>query len=184
VYGSLVALLVTLKGLPMSYNRDLQEDKGPYFEAVDVVHDGLALAAAMVSGATWHSDRLAQAANDALIAATDLADHLTRRGLPFRQAHEVVGRIVRSAESGGRRLDDFTLSELQTFSPLFEASAVGLQATDIVAARDIEGGPAPHQVTRQLADARKRLATTRAWLEATAQTLPTLASVTAQDVAE
>ena len=76
VYGALVSLLVTLKGLPMSYNRDLQEDKAPYFEAVDVVHDGLALAAAMIEGATWLPERLAQAAADPLIAATDLADHL------------------------------------------------------------------------------------------------------------
>jgi argininosuccinate lyase len=180
VYGSLIALLVTLKGLPMSYNRDLQEDKGPYFEAVDVVHDGLVLAAAMIAGATWRTERLAQAANDALIAATDLADHLTRRGLPFRQAHDVVGRLVRSAESSGRRLDSFSLDELHTFSPLFDAAAVGLQATDVVAARSTFGGPAPDQVNRQLAAARQRLTATRAWLEATAQTLPTLASVTAE----
>ena len=98
VYGALQAVLVTLKGLPMTYNRDLQEDKAPYFEAVDVVHDGLALAAAMMRGATWQVERLAAAADDPLIAATDLADHLTRRGLPFRQAHEVG----RSAGQGRR----------------------------------------------------------------------------------
>src|SRR5205085_415196 len=97
--------LVTLKGLPMSYNRDLQEDKPAYFEAVDVVDDGLSLASAMLAGATWQTERLAQAAADPFIGATDLADHLTRRGLPFRQAHEVVGRLVRAAESSGRRLD-------------------------------------------------------------------------------
>src|SRR5258707_7523224 len=108
VYGALTALLVMLKGLPLSYNRDLQEDKAPYFEAVDLVHDGLALAAAMIQGASWHSDRLASAAGDALIAATDLADHLAQRGLPFRQAHVVVGRIVRAADVSGRRLDEFS----------------------------------------------------------------------------
>src|SRR6185503_2391017 len=97
VYGALQSLLVTLKGLPLSYNRDLQEDKGPYFEAVDVVHDGLALAAAMIRGATFRPERLATAADDSLIAATDLADHLTRQGLPFRQAHEVIGRLVKDA---------------------------------------------------------------------------------------
>src|SRR5207244_5018741 len=100
VYGALLSLLVSLKGLPLSYNRDLQEDKAPYFEAVDIVHDGMALMAAMLQGSTWRTDRLAQAAADPLIAATDLADHLTRRGLPFRQAHDILGRIVRAAEAG------------------------------------------------------------------------------------
>src|SRR5438445_8862071 len=79
-YGALVSLLVTLKGLPLSYNRDLQEDKQPYFEAVDLVHDGLALSAAMLRGARLSTERLAQAANDPFVAATDLADHLTRQG--------------------------------------------------------------------------------------------------------
>jgi argininosuccinate lyase len=179
VYGALMSLLVMLKGLPMSYNRDLQEDKGVYFEAVDVVHDGVALAAAMVHGATWRTERLAQAAADPLIAATDLADHLTRRGLPFRQAHEIVGHIVRAAEASQRRLDSFTVEELQAFSPLFEASAAGLQAAEVVAARDVIGGTAPRQVTHQLALARERLETTRQWIAERVQSLPTVESVTA-----
>jgi argininosuccinate lyase len=180
VYGALTALLVMLKGLPLSYNRDLQEDKAPYFEAVDLVHDGLALAAAMIQGAEWRTDRLASAAGDALIAATDLADHLTRRGLPFRQAHEVVGRIVRAAEVSGRRLDEFSLDELRSFSPLFEASAVNLQPADLVAARDVVGGTAPRQVTLQLDAARSQLDATRGWLNDRASRLPTLESVTAE----
>jgi argininosuccinate lyase len=179
VYGALLSLLVMLKGLPMSYNRDLQEDKAPYFEAVDVVHDGLALAAVMVQGATWRTDRLAQAAADPLIAATDLADHLTRRGLAFRQAHEIVGHIVRAAEASQRQLDAFTLEELQAFSPLFEASAAGLQAAEVVAARDVIGGTAPRQVTHQLGLARDRLTATRQWIDAHIQSLPTVESVTA-----
>jgi argininosuccinate lyase len=179
VYGALLSLLVMLKGLPMSYNRDLQEDKAPYFEAVDVVHDGVALAAAMLQGATWRTERLARAAADPLIAATDLADHLTRQGLPFRQAHEIVGHIVRAAESAGRGLDEFSLEELQAFSPLFAASAVGLQPADVVAARDVIGGTAPGQVTRQLASARERLGATRQWVEERVQSLPTPESVIA-----
>jgi argininosuccinate lyase len=179
VYGALISLLVMLKGLPLSYNRDLQEDKAPYFEALDLVHDGLALAAAMIRGATWRFDRLAKAAGDPLIAATDLADHLAQRGLPFRQAHEVVGRIVRSAETSGRRLDEFSLDELRTFSPLFEASAVGLQPADIVAARQVVGGTAPAQVALQLQAARAQLEISRTWVEAMANRLPTLETVTA-----
>jgi argininosuccinate lyase len=178
VYGALMALLVTLKGLPMAYNRDLQEDKGPYFEAVDLVEDGLALTAAMLHGATWQTERMARAADDALIAATDLADHLTRQGLPFRQAHEVVGRIVRTAESSGRGLADFSLDELRAFSPLFDASAVGLRPAAIVAARDVVGGTAPRQVAGQLSAARERLADARGWLAECGQRLPTLERVT------
>ena len=178
VYGALVSLLVMLKGLPMSYNRDLQEDKAAYFEAVDLVHDGLALAAAMLRGATWRTERLAAAANDALIAATDLADHLAQRGVPFRQAHEIVGRIVRAAEASGRGLEAFSLLELREFSPRFEDSAVGLRPADIVAARDVVGGTAPDQVATQIRAAHQHMAETRAWIEAYAARLPTLASVT------
>jgi argininosuccinate lyase len=179
VYGALVSLLVTLKGLPMSYNRDLQEDKAPYFEAVDVVHDGLALAAAMIDGATWLPDRLAQAAADPLIAATDLADHLTRRGLPFRKAHEIIGHIVRTAATSGRGLGDFSLQELQTFSPVFEASAVGLQAADLIAARDVTGGTAPAQVASQMQATRERINRSTQWVTEFGSRLPTLTSVTA-----
>ena len=182
VYGALVSLLVMLKGLPLSYNRDLQEDKAPYFEAVDIVHDGLALSAAMLASATWLTDRLAQAAADPLIAATDLADHLVRRGLPFRKAHEIIGHIVRAAEQSGRGLDEFSLEELRVFSPLFESSAVGLKPADLVAARDVTGGTAPTQVATQLQAARERVKAAGLWASACGQRLPTLASVTTADV--
>jgi argininosuccinate lyase len=181
VYGSLLSLLVTLKGLPMSYNRDLQEDKAPYFEAVDLVHDGLALAAAMLAGASWRTERLAAAAADPMIGATDLADHLVKRGLPFRQAHEVIGRVVRAAEASGRPLADFSLAELREFSPLFETSAVGLTTGDMVRARDVPGGTAPGQVADQLASASIRLHADGAWLQQSAALLPTLDRVTAAD---
>ena len=181
VYGALVGLLVTLKGLPLSYNRDLQEDKGQYFEAVDLVHDGLALTAAMFEGAVWRTERMTLAANDALIAATDLADHLAQRGVPFRQAHEIVGRIVRAAETSGHGLADFSLDELQQFSGAFEASAVGLSAQQVVAARTVYGGTAPQQVSVQVRTAAERLEVHRAWLEQHAAKLPTLESVTAFD---
>jgi argininosuccinate lyase len=177
VYGALMALLVMLKGLPLTYNRDLQEDKGPYFEAVDLVEDGLALTAAMMRGASWRLDRLGQAADDPLIAATDLADHLTRAGLPFRRAHEVVGRIVRAAETSGRGLSSFSLAELRDFSPLFGASAVGLQAAQVAAARDVPGGTAPAQVARQLAAAQAAATETHVWLAARRTRLPTRESV-------
>jgi argininosuccinate lyase len=179
VVGALVALLTTLKGLPLSYNRDLQEDKGPYFEAVDVVHDGLRLTAALVDGTRWRTERLAQAADDPLIAATDLADHLARRGLAFREAHEVVGRIVRQAEASGRALAELSLAELRQFSPLFDETAVGLRARDLVAARSVVGGTAPERVRAESAAAATRLDERAAWLDARRAALPTLESVLA-----
>jgi argininosuccinate lyase len=178
VYGSLLALLVTLKGLPMSYNRDLQEDKGPYFEAVDVVHDGLALTAAMFGGASWRTERMATAASDPLISATDLADHLAQRGVPFRKAHEIVGRIVRAVEVSGRSLSSLSLDELREYSPMFETSAVGLEAEQSVSARAVFGGPAPEQVQSQLRYASQRTELHRAWVTEYAARLPTLESVT------
>jgi argininosuccinate lyase len=159
----------------------LQEDKGQYFEAIDVVHDGLALTAAMYDGAVWRTERMALAANDALIAATDLADHLAQRGVPFRQAHEIVGRLVRAAETSGRGLGAFSLAELREFSPVFEASAVGLDAEHVVNARTVVGGTAPSQVERQVRAAAERLAMRRAWVDAHAAKLPTLESVTAAE---
>jgi argininosuccinate lyase len=125
----------------MSYNRDLQEDKAVYFEAVDTVHDGLALMAAMLDGATWRTERLRAAASDPLIAATDLADHLVRQGMPFRRAHEVVGHIVKAAESSGRGLADLSLDELRAFSPLFDDSVVSIGPDEVTAARDVLAAP-------------------------------------------
>ncbi len=178
-YGALVALLTTLKGLPLSYNRDLQEDKQPYLEAVDLVHDGIELTTAMLASARWNTDRLGAAADDPLIAATDLADHLAKRGLPFRQAHEVVGRLVRQAEESGRSLADFSLDELRSFSPLFTAEAVGLRAAQLVAARDVPGGTAPDRVRAAIAEANPRVEAERTWAAEKRATLPTLARLTA-----
>lgn len=172
VYGSLMTLLTILKGLPLSYNRDLQEDKAPYFDAVDVVHDGLELAAAMVDSAHWQLHRMAEAADDPLISATDLADHLAMHGIPFRRAHEVIGRLVKHAEKVGRPLSDFSLEELRQFAPEFEPEAVGLRAIDLVKARDVAGGTAPQQVRAEVAGARTRLDASWAWLAERRAALP------------
>jgi argininosuccinate lyase len=101
--------------------------------------------------------------------------------VPFRQAHEVVGRIVRAAEAAERSLGAFSLEELREFSPVFEASAVGLTAEQVVEARQVYGGPAPAQVELQVRAAQERLAAQRAWVEEYAAKLPTLESVTAND---
>jgi argininosuccinate lyase len=174
VYGSLLAILTTLKALPLSYNRDLQEDKAPYFEAVDVVHDALELCAAIVGSTQWHTERLAQAADDPLISSTDLADYLAKRGIPFRQAHELVGRLVKYAEERGQSLADLTLDELRRFSPSFGSDAVGLHAPEVVAARDLPGGTAPSRARAAAREARARLDTLRAWAAGRRATLPTV----------
>jgi len=135
----------------------------------------------MLGSAAWRTERMEQAANDPLIAATDLADHLAQRGVPFRQAHEVVGRIVRAAEASSRSLADFSLDELRAFSPVFEASAVGLRADQVAAARNIVGGTAPSQVETQLRAAAERMTALRTWVDNAAAKLPTLESVTATD---
>ncbi len=173
-YGALVALLATLKGLPLSYNRDLQEDKQPYFETVDRIHEALELMAAMITSARWHTSRMAMAADDPLISATDLADALAKRGVPFRQAHEVVGRLVKRAEETGRSLAEFSLDELRAFSPLFGPEAVGLRAAEAVAARAVPGGTAPERVHEALAEARGRLEDLRTWAAGKRALLPTL----------
>jgi argininosuccinate lyase len=121
---------------------------------------------------------MSAAASDPFISATDLADHLARRGVPFRKAHEIVGRIVRDAEISGRGLADLSLEELHVFSPAFEASAVGMRPADLVAARAIIGGPAPEQVRSQLSFAGERTNAHRAWVSVVGGQVPTLASVT------
>jgi argininosuccinate lyase len=131
----------------------------------------------MLRSATWRTDRLAAAADDPLIAATDLADHLTQRGLPFRQAHEVVGQLVKRAEASGRRLSEFGLDELREFSPLFDETAVRLGAAELVAARDVPGGTAPARFHGELAAAKERMAASREWIAIRRAALPTLERV-------
>ncbi|MBI2755905.1 MAG: argininosuccinate lyase [Chloroflexi bacterium] len=173
VYGALVGVLTVLKGLPLSYNRDLQEDKGAYFDAVETVTDGLALAAAMIETAHWRTARMAAAADDPLIAATDLADHLARRGVPFREAHEVAGRLVKAAESSGRSLADLSLEELRQADPRFEVEAVGPRPEGLVAARTLIGGTAATRVSAEIGAARDRLDAHAAWVESARASLPT-----------
>ena len=158
VNGHLVALLTLMKAQPLAYNKDNQEDKEPLFDTVDTVRDSLTAVAGMLPGMTVNTERMRSAARAGFATATDLADYLVRRGLAFRDAHEVVGRAVREGVVSGRDLSEFTLDELQAFSPLIEAdvSAV-LTLEGSVAARDHLGGTAPTQVRAAAARARARL---------------------------
>lgn len=158
VIGHLMSLLVVLKGLPMSYNRDLQEDKEPLFDTVETLTQSLAIMSRLVEGLQFRAGRMRAAADDPYITATDLADHLVKRGIPFRQAHALVGRTVRDCLNQGRRLAELSLEELQNLCP-----GVGPEVlTDItleasVNARLSPGGTAPDRVKAAIKKAREEL---------------------------
>ena len=157
VVGHLVALLTVLKGLPLAYNRDLQEDKEGLFDAVDQTLASLEMAAALVRSVRFRRERM-RAACTADLLATELADYLTRKGMPFREAHRVVGRIVADAQAAGRALTDLKPEELRRYSPLFgDDAALCLDVEAAVRARRLPGGTAPESVLEAVAEARQRL---------------------------
>ncbi|HOV72497.1 MAG TPA: argininosuccinate lyase [Candidatus Hydrogenedentes bacterium] len=159
VYGSLIALLALMKGLPLAYNRDLQEDKEPLFDASDTLQLCLAAVARMIPAIRVNAARMAEAAREGFMEATDLADALVNAGMPFRDAHAVVGRIVLHCVRNGKRLTDLSLSEIQTFSPLFnEKIRYALDMHAIIKKRDLPGGTAPRRVMAALRRAKARLA--------------------------
>jgi argininosuccinate lyase len=159
VIGSLVSLLVLMKGQPLAYNKDNQEDKEPLFDAVDTLKDTLAVFAEMVPGIEPVPDAMRAAALEGFATATDLADYLVRKGVAFRDAHGIVARAVREAEAVGCDLSGLPLAVLKRFS-----GAIGDDVYDClslegsVAARDHPGGTAPRQVKAAVARARARRA--------------------------
>ena len=158
VYGHLMALLTLMKGQPLAYNKDNQEDKEPLFDAVDTVTDTLRIFAEMIAGITACPDALRDALRQGFATATDLADYLTRKGLPFRDAHEAVGRAVRRAEELGVDLPQLPLSELQAFSALISEDVFAVLTVEgSLAARNHTGGTSPVQVRAAIARARSRL---------------------------
>ncbi len=162
--GNLTGLLATLKGLPLAYNRDLQEDKEPVFDAVDTLEVLLPAVAGMVATLTFHSDRLAELAPQGFALATDVAEWLVRQGAPFRIAHEVAGACVRACEQRGIELWDLSDEDLAAIDPLLTpAVREVLSVQGSLASRDAVGGTAPVRVAEQLAAARQALAQARAW---------------------
>ena len=158
VIGHLNALLVLMKGQPLAYNRDNQEDKEPLFDTIDTVTDCLRVFAGMLGTLECRRGRMREAARLGCMTATDLADYLVRRGVPFRDAHEAVGRAVRSAVETGRDLAEMTLEELRTFSPVIEGDVFDVLTLEgSVAARSHPGGTAPARVRAAIARARERL---------------------------
>jgi argininosuccinate lyase len=151
VLGSFVALATLTKGLPLTYNKDLQEDKEPLFDAVDTYRASVTLLAAMLPGLRWNPQAMFRAAESGFSLATELADYLAERGLPFREAHHVVGRIVRHCVENGKELRDLSLSELQGFHPLFGQDALPLTRLETaIHRRRSYGGTAPEAVREAL----------------------------------
>ena len=158
VIGHLNSLLVLMKGQPLSFNRDNQEDKEPLFDSIDTVKSSLAVFAGMLPTLTVKRDTMREAARRGYSTATDLADYLVRKGTPFRDAHEVVGRAVRLCIDSSRDLAELSLDELQDFSSVIEADVFDVLSVEgSVAARDHIGGTAPAQVRKAIKRARKRM---------------------------
>jgi argininosuccinate lyase len=158
VVGSLMALLTLMKGQPLAYNKDNQEDKEPLFDAVDTLKDCLAVFAGLVAGLEPVPEAMRAALAEGHATATDLADYLVRKGTPFRDAHEAVARAVREAERLGSDLAELPLATLRRFSPKIGADVKRvLSAPGSVAARNHPGGTAPAAVRKAVARARKRL---------------------------
>jgi len=152
LYGNLIALLTTLKGLSSSYQRDLQEDKGPIFDSVTTVKDALQVFAAMLPELTIHTGRMESAADDPNLLATDLAEYLVKKGMPFREAHQAVGKLVARAAAARVALNNVSVLEMQEISKLFEPDV--LKVFDVrgsLASRTATGAPSPENVAAQIA---------------------------------
>ena len=158
VYGSLMGLLTVMKALPLSYNKDMQEDKEGLFDALDTVEDCLRLYGAMLPRMTVNAQRMRQAAAAGFSNATDLADHLVRSGIPFREAHHVVGRLVATALSLGVTLEELTLEQMREVDARIDDSVfAALELETVVDARNNVGGPARGRVLAAAAAARAAL---------------------------
>jgi len=158
ITGALLALLTTLKGLPTSYQRDLQEDKEALFAAHDQVADMSAVAAGALAGTEFREDRLRAAASNPLLLATEAADYLVHKGVPFRQAHDIVGTVLREAERQGKVWTALPLEDLMKISPAFEADfANSLSLQVALAAKQVPGGTATEVVRKAIADLQEGL---------------------------
>jgi argininosuccinate lyase len=159
VYGALFSLLTTMKGLPMTYNRDMQEDKEPVFDALDTVRQSLTIFAAMLREAKCKTENCAHAVSDPALLATDVADYLVNRGIPFRNAHEIVGRAVALAAKRGCTLPELSLDDYRALSPAFEKSVCDVfNLQKAMEQRTTVGAPSAANIKKQLERWQKALA--------------------------
>lgn len=158
VFGALQALLVVMKGLPLAYNKDMQEDKEPLFDAMKTVREAVEILPELLGAMTVREDRMRAALKDGFVLATDLADYLVDKGVPFRDAHHVVGRVVAHCLDQGCRIEDLDTAALKAMHPSFEADIHAVLTPDhSLSRRSIPGGPAPAAVSEALSQARARL---------------------------
>jgi argininosuccinate lyase len=158
VYGALVTLLTVLKALPLAYNRDLQEDKEPLFDTVDTVKNSLKIMTSLIANVEVHKEAMRKAASEEYTNATDLADYLTKKGLPFREAHQITGKAVQYAEEKRKTLDDLSLDELRTFSPIIGEDVFDyIRIEGSVDHRQSIGGTARQIVAQQIKKAQEEL---------------------------
>ena len=157
VYGSLMALLTLLKGLPLTYNRDMQEDKEGFFDTYDTLLSTLTIFADMLAKMSVNADRMRAAAEDGFMLATDIADYLVGKGMPFREAHGVVARLSQYAADNSLRLRDMPLADYRRLSALFDEDVFAISAEASVAARDVPGGTAFGRVRDAIACAKAEL---------------------------
>jgi argininosuccinate lyase len=147
-----MSMLTLLKGLPMTYNRDLQEDKERLFDTANTVHSSVRLMSAMLDNTAVNQSTCAEAASDPALLATDLADYLVRKGMPFRQAHHVVGAVVAAAERAGKPLNELDVASLQKIDSHFSADvATMFDLKTAMSRRRMTGAPGTKQVASQLA---------------------------------
>jgi argininosuccinate lyase len=166
VYGNLVGMLTVLKALPLAYNKDMQEDKEGMFDTVRTLQGALQLFAPMIATMKVNRDRMRQAVNQDFSNATDIADYLVNKGLPFREAHEVIGKTVLYCIQQNKFLLDLTLDEFLQFSELFDEGIYKvLQPEQVVNARNVYGGTAASQVSEAIGRAEKALDANRSWYE-------------------
>jgi argininosuccinate lyase len=157
VYGDLIGLLTTLKGLPLTYNRDMQEDKEGFFDAADTLTTTLDVFQAMLPGMQLNEERISSLASESQMLATDLADYLVGKGMPFREAHGIMRQLSRYCDDENVSLQDLPLTEYQKLSDLFQDDVYDITAESSAAARDNPGGTAPNRVAAALLEAKKML---------------------------
>lgn len=166
VYGNLMGLLTVLKSLPLAYNKDMQEDKEGMFDTVATLQGALQLFAPMIATMKVNAEQMRNAVNQDFSNATDIADFLAAKGLPFRQAHEVIGKTVLYCIQNNKYLLDLTMDEFKQFSPLFDDTIYHvLQPETVVNARNVYGGTASGQVAQAIGRAEERLVETHAWVQ-------------------
>jgi len=158
VYGNLIQMLTIMKALPLAYNKDMQEDKPPLFDTVETVRDCLEIFCEMLKTASFHKEKMKKATKEGFMNATDVADYLVKKGLPFRSAHEAVGKMVRYCVENQKTVEDLTFEELRRFSDAFEEDILEkVQIENCIASKVSYGSTAPQSVCRMIQNAKEYL---------------------------